>query len=304
VETCLPFEEADEQPVEHQRAIATVTCVDSGGPPRQSRAWWFAIRRGRLRALDWAAMSRMLSFGPVKVRRLPIRGVSAVAAIPGALLVVEDDEGIFRVARGRAALWAGRDDHPALGDLEGIATDETHRTVWALAEEDGAVIALPFGGRSRRSTLVGHLPRPGTRKNKGFEGLAYMPARLSPSRRASLVVVNEAKPRRVQLFALPALALTHDLKLPGRIKDLLQDLADVTVDPVTGALLLLSDQSQRIVVARIVDQKLSLLGSYDLPLSRGEKPEGLDFSSPSRLLVVMDDSAKLLEISVRRRAGR
>jgi uncharacterized protein YjiK len=118
-------------------------------------------------------------------------------------------------------------------------------------------------------------------------------------------VVNERKPRRVQLFALPALTLTHDLKLPGGLKDLLDDLADVTVDPVTGALLLLSDQSRRIAVAEVVEQKLVLLGSYDLPLSRGEKPEGLDFRSPSQLLVVMDDSAKLLEITVRRtRADR
>jgi hypothetical protein len=99
---------------------------------------------------------------------------------------------------------------------------------------------------------------------------------------------------------LPTLTLTHDLKLPGSIKDLLDDLADVTVDPVTGALLLLSDQSQRIAVAGIVDHGLDLLGSYDLPLRRSEKPEGLDFVSPSRLLVVMDDSAKLLEIAVRR----
>ena len=242
----------------------------------------------------------MLSFGPVKVRTLPIRGASAVAAIPGGLLVVEDDEGIFRVAAGRATLWAGRDDHAALGDLEGLATDQTHRIAWALAEEDGAVIALQLRGRSRRPTLVGHLPRPGKHKNKGFEGLAFMPARLSPSRCASLVVVNEQKPRRVQLFRLPTITLTHDLRLPGELKDLLDDLADVTVDPVTGVLLLLSDESRRIAVAEIVDQKLALLGSYDLPLSRKEKPEGLDFSSPSRLLVVMDDSAKLLEIAVRR----
>jgi uncharacterized protein YjiK len=214
--------------------------------------------------------------------------------------VVEDDGGIFRVAEGRVTLWAGPDDHPALGDLEGLATDETHRIVWAVAEEDGAVIALQLRGRSRRPTLVGRLPRPGTRTNKGFEGLAFMPARLSPSRRASLVVVNEQKPRRVQIFALPALRLTHDLKLTGRLKDLLDDLSDVTVDPVTGALLLLSDESQRIAVAGIADQRLVLFGSYDLPLSRSEKPEGLDFSSPSRLLVVMDDSAKLLEIAVRR----
>jgi len=250
-------------------------------------------------------MPRELSFGPVKVSTLPMRGASAVAAIPGGLLLVEDDKGIFRVADGRATLWAGRDDHPALGDLEGLASDDTHSTVWAVAEEDGAVIALRLRGRSRRPTLVGHLPRPGKRKNKGFEGVAFMPARLSPSRRASLVVVNEHKPRRVQLFALPALTLTHDLKLPGSLKDLLDDLSDVTVDPVTGVLLLLSDQSQRIAVAGIVDQKLVLLDSYDLQLARGEKPEGLDFRSPSRLLVVMDDSAKLLEIAVRRtRTGR
>jgi uncharacterized protein YjiK len=250
-------------------------------------------------------MLRQLSFGPVKERTLPIRGASAVAAIPGGLLVVEDDKGIFRVSGGRAILWAGRDDHPALGDLEGLATDESHETAWAVSEEDGAVIALQLRGRSRRPTLVGHLPRPGTKKNKGFEGLAFMPGRLSPSRRRSLVVVNEHKPRRVQIFALPALTLTHDLNLPDSIKDLLDDLADVTVDPVTGALLLLSDQSQRIAVAGIVDHELDLLGSYNLPLSRGEKPEGLDFSSPSRLLVVMDDSAKLLEIAVRRaRRGR
>src|SRR5262245_61477064 len=120
-------------------------------------------------------MPRILSFGPVKVRRLPIRGASAVAAIPGGLLVVEDDEGIFRVAEGRATRGAGPHDHPALGDLEGLATDDAHRVAWAVSEEHGAVIALQLRGRSRRPTLVGHLPRPGTRKNKGFEGLAFMP---------------------------------------------------------------------------------------------------------------------------------
>jgi uncharacterized protein YjiK len=191
-------------------------------------------------------------FAPVRERRLSIRGASAVACIPGALLVVEDDEGIFRVERARASLWAGRELHPALGDLEGLAVDEANRRVWALAEEDGTVIALSLATRSPRATVVGHLPRPRKRKNKGFEGLAFMPARVSPSRRASLVAVHEGKPRRVGVFALPDLEPTHDLKLPDEAKDLLDDLADVTVDPVTGLLLLLSDQSQRIAIVRIV----------------------------------------------------
>jgi uncharacterized protein YjiK len=99
---------------------------------------------------------------------------------------------------------------------------------------------------------------------------------------------------------LPGLTLTHELKLPERAKDLLDDLADVAVDPVTGALLLLSDQSRCIVVATVVDQELVVSGHYDLPLRKKEKPEGIDFASSSRLLVVTDDSAKLLEIAVKR----
>jgi hypothetical protein len=112
--------------------------------------------------------------------------------------------------------------------------------------------------------------------------------------------VHEGKPRRVGVFALPDLEPTHDLKLPDEAKDLLNDLADVTVDPVTGLLLLLSDQSQRIAIVRIVRGELAMAGSYDLPLADEDKPEGLDFASPSRLLVVTDQTAKLLELSVQR----
>ena len=99
---------------------------------------------------------------------------------------------------------------------------------------------------------------------------------------------------------LPELTITHELKLPERAKDLLDDLADVTVDPKTGALLLLSDQSRRIVMATVVEQTLVVSGHYDLPVGRREKPEGIDFASPSRLLVVTDDSARLLEFAVKR----
>jgi uncharacterized protein YjiK len=233
-------------------------------------------------------------------RYLPMRGASAVAAVAGALFVVEDDRGIHRVKGSRAPLWAGRDLHRALGDLEGVAVDDEETMLWALAENDGAVIAIALHTRPPQPTVIGYLPRPGTRKNKGYEGLAFLPARLSPSGRRSLVAVHEGKPRRVGVFALPDLEMTHDLKLPDEAKRLLQDLADVTVDPVTGHLLLLSDESRRIVLVRIAGHELIVRGSCDLPLRRKEKPEGLDFASPSRLLVVTDDSARLLELAVKR----
>jgi uncharacterized protein YjiK len=233
-------------------------------------------------------------------RHLPVRGASAIAAVDDVLFVVEDDEGIHRVSGKRGVLWAGRDLHPALGDLEGLAVNDTETTLWALAENSGAVLAISLRTRSPRPEVTGYLPRPGTKKNKGLEGLAFLPARLSPSRRASLVAVHEGKPRRVGIFALPDLELTHHLKLPDEAKRLLRDLADVTVDPVTGDLLLLSDQSRRIVRARIVGSRLIVCESYDLPLGRKEKPEGLTFASSSRLLIVTDDAAKLLEMAVGR----
>ena len=256
---------------------------------------------GRLPAAGYTAtVPSNLTLTLERERSLPMRGASAVAAVEGALFVVEDDHGIYRVTGSRAALWAGRDLHPALGDLEGLAVDEAQTMLWALAEDDGAVVAIPLGARSPRPTVIGHLPRPGSKKNKGYEGLAFLPARLSPTARPSLVAVHEGKPRRVGVFALPDLEPTHDLKLPDEAKDLLKDLADVTVDPVTGQLLLLSDESRRIARVRIAANELIVCGSHDLPLGKKEKPEGLDFASPSRLLVVTDESAKLLEMAVGR----
>lgn len=245
-------------------------------------------------------MPSSLTLTLLRERHLPLRGASAVAAVDGALFVVEDDHGIYRVEQSRATLWAGRDLHPALGDLEGVAVDEAQTMLWALAENDGAVVAVPLDARPPHPTVIGHLPRPGSKKNKGYEGLAFLPAQLSPTARPSLVAVHEGKPRRVGVFALPDLELTHDLKLPDEAKDLLEDLADVTVDPVTGQLLLLSDESRRIVLVRIAGDELVMCGSHDLPLGKKEKPEGLDFASPSRLLIVTDDSAKLLEMAVNR----
>jgi hypothetical protein len=52
---------------------------------------------------------------------------------------------------------------------------------------------------------------------------------------------------------------------------------------------------------QMAGDRLVLDGSFDLPLGRKEKPEGIDFAGPSRLLVVTDDSAKLLEFAVRRK---
>ena len=246
----------------------------------------------------------LLHFSFASVRSLPLRGASGVARSRAGLLLVEDDLGIYRLRGATATLWAGPDLHPALGDLEGIAANEPGTVVWAVSEESGALVELAVRGGRPVVRRVGRLRRPGSRDNKGFEGVAYLPARFTGTRRAALVAVHEHKPRRVCVFALPDLRQTHDLKLPPDAKAALDDLADVAVDPVTGLLVLLSEQSRRLAVLRREGSALQLVSTFDLPLEGKERPEGLAYISRSRLAVVTEGPARLLELRVTRRGSR
>jgi uncharacterized protein YjiK len=237
------------------------------------------------------------------VRALPVKGASAVTRSRAGVLIVEDDLGIYRLRGSVATLWAGPDLHPALADLEGITANEAGDIVWALSEEHGTLVELRLGARGPRVARTAVLERPGTTKNKGFEGLAWLAPRFSPSGRASLVAVHEHKPRRVCLCDLRTLVVTDDLRLPREAKAALDDLADVAVDPVSGLILLLSEESRRIAVMQLDHDGLRLVQCHDLPLEDGERPEGLAFLSASRLAVVTDGPARLLTFRVTRRAA-
>ena len=245
-----------------------------------------------------------LSFSLVRVRALPLRGASGVAVSRAGLLLVEDDLGIFRLRGSTAVRWAGPEVHAALGDLEGIAADEDGGTVWAVAEERGTLVELSVGTAGPVVRRVARLKRPGSQRNKGFEGLAYRPARHSPTGQATLVAVHEQAPRRVCVFLLPSLRQTHDLKLPPAAKAALDDLADVAIDPVTGLFVVLSEVSRRIAVLRLDAAALTLLSTFDLRLPGKERPEGLTYLSRNRLAVVTDGPARLFEFAVTRRPRR
>ena len=79
-----------------------------------------------------------------------------------------------------------------------------------------------------------------------------------------------------------------------------QDLwkkADANADGVLSD----NESVRYVALMRIGGKNLTMSESHDLPLKKSEKPEGLDFASSSRLLIVTDDSAKLLEMTVQRR---
>ena len=176
--------------------------------------------------------------------------------------------------------------HTALCDLEGLATDPTARCVWALAEETGQVVCLATGGRRRTLKPLGRLARPG-RREQGVRGAGVPSARTRPT--AAIPFSRRTRHlRRVGVFALPDLSQTHEFKLPRDAKEALADLADLTVDPVTGAWLLLSEESRRIGVFAVEPDRLRLESLTDVRVDDGERPEGLDFVTPGRLVVVTE----------------
>lgn len=248
---------------------------------------------------------------------LPMKSASAVAPRgDGSFLVVDDDQGVILVRRKEARPWATAELHPALGDLEGLCIDEAGQA-FVVAEGGGALLSLgDVHADQPHVRELGHLPKPADDepadhpgrkkagkkkgKNKGYEGLAALPARLAPDGRAGLVAVHEALPRHVVVLDADPLAVRLDLPLPADVAALADDLADVAVDPVTGHLLLLSDESRRVVEVKLERDALRLVGSVDLPVEDGEKPEGIAFLSDSRLVVVTDATNRLLTFAVKR----
>lgn len=237
---------------------------------------------------------------------LAVRSASAIAPLGGGMaLVVDDDEGIFLAdADGAATLLRGRDDAKGLGDLEGLCLSDDGAVAYAVSEKKGQVFALAVGREGAAVTLgepelLGRVDRPGDTKNRGWEGAAYLPAAGGAG--ARLVLVHEEEPMAVGIFSLPSLAAVALIPLEGRFAEWMGDASDVAVCPVTGHLFLLSDRSQCIVQARLgPGDHLEPLAAFGLDLGAGEKPEGIAFESPARLVVVTDDASRLLRFSVTR----
>jgi uncharacterized protein YjiK len=242
-----------------------------------------------------------------ETRALEVASASAVAPLgAGRLLVVDDDEGIHLVTSdGGATLLRGRREAAGLGDLESVCTSDDGKTVYAVSEEDGEVFAFSVSRGSAplsRPRRLGALPRPGSVENKGWEGASF----LAPAggRGACLVVAHEREPMALGIFTLPALREVAVIPLDdGPIGALIADFADVAVCPGTDHLFLLSDESHRIVEARLdLDaRRLEPLAVLDLDLSAKDKPEGLAFEGADRLVVVTDHASLLLRFSLARR---
>ncbi len=85
--------------------------------------------------------------------------------------------------------------------------------------------------------------------------------------------------------------------LPDDLKDELEDLSDVAVDPKTGNLLLLSDASSAIAEVAVGRDGLRTVAVMKLPFDEGLHPEGIAVARDGSLVVVTekDHTLRVLE---------
>jgi hypothetical protein len=244
-----------------------------------------------------------------------IKGADLVAEVPiglpasgltqlptGETLAISDNSGVVEVRPGEKPRVLFE-----LKDGEGICASDDGKYVYVLEEgkrrvrtlevrrDDKGRVALRDTDKDRK------LPNLKEIENTGWEGMTFLPKKLAGGKKDCIVCVHEASPRRIGIFELPDLDVFVTLKLPKAAKELLPDLADVAVDPKTGHLFIVSDQSRTIVELAIVREnkaatqgllertELKVLSSVELPIGGKHKPEGLHFDERGRLWVALDN---------------
>lgn len=242
-----------------------------------------------------------------------VKSPSGICHLPtGETIVVDDDKGLALMTR-EGAIKLVKDAK----DVEGICVDPKGKHVWAVQESSRRVVRYDIERKDGRIELkesgeARRLPKLKDVENKGWEGLAFLSKEAAGGKDDHLVCVHEGSPRRIGIFALPDLDEGVTLKLPKAAKDLLPDLADVAIDPQSGHLFVVSDESQMVVElvikkagkaapgALLETVELAVVSSFELPVKRSSKPEGLAFDEKGRLWVSLDGNGKALVLELER----
>jgi uncharacterized protein YjiK len=237
--------------------------------------------------------------------RTAAREASGVAAHPsGILLVVDDEAGIFTHARGKGSVEVPIAE---LCGCEGVALDEAGTTLYVVSEDSRKVTAFAVRAKGGSVTLGvpeqrGALPKLGSKRNKGWEGLAVRPGWFEKDKRPRLVAVHEGKPRQVGIFPLDDFDGGEILDLPVEVDGALDDLSDVAVHPKSGHIFLLSDESSALVEVEVVTSRkgraLATVRVEPLPIEGGLKPEGICFDAAGDLWLVSEEDRMLRRLKV------
>jgi uncharacterized protein YjiK len=194
-----------------------------------------------------------------------------------------------------------------ISDFEGVTYDPERRRLITVSERSRRIRTFRLLAKRPTSKPSGleqigdaRLPKFGDNPNKGIEGLAFLPARFAPDKRSHIVAVNEADPKAVLLIDPDALEIEHELALPRKWDKAIGDLSDVAVDPLSGHLFLLSDESRQVLELELRIKRGNLdLGKvqrFDIEkrdTGKIKQPEGIVFDNDGDLYLTSEGSCRV-----------
>jgi uncharacterized protein YjiK len=240
-----------------------------------------------------------IEYGKVHVKTEHALGVQEAGCLApmgdGSFLVVDDDHGVFRCVPG--------DDPKPLGggkgmaDVEGITITPDGHSAYVLSERGGSVwrFAVDDAGLHDGNRL-GKLPRLSNKKNKGWEGIAFVAAGTFAEKMA-IMAVHQKSPRRIGLFDAETLEQHSVMRLPKNARKVLGELNDIAVGR-DGRILLLSGKSGRIAEVRLEGEKLSLVCVYRVETSKHDVPEGISIDAEGAVWICTDGEGMLRQLDL------
>jgi uncharacterized protein YjiK len=237
---------------------------------------------------------------------------SDVTALPGdRFLIVSDlDRTAEVVSRGAESTRV-----TLLGDaggeescFEAVAFDSGSGRIFVVSEERHELEIFDYDGSSpvarpvarRALPVFGEKKRKKKGRNKGVEGMAWLPASLSPTGEAHILLAKEARPSTLVLLDADAGGTLREITLDPQIEEACSDFSGLAVDPKTGRLFLCSEESAAFAEIELVQRQGALhgdlVGTTELRDPAGrvmKRVEGITVDEAGNLHVLLENARKL-----------
>lgn len=244
-------------------------------------------------------------FEPAGKLKLKVGEASDVVALPnGRFAIVGDRSDAVHVAEGDKVVKKFHlpDLKNGSSFLEGVAFDPTRNHLFVAREDKAELLRYewdPSKSDPPRLEKSFKLDDRGP-KNKGVEGLAYLPESLSPTGKPQLLIAKEGSPRSITLRDDGGGGKDLAVELESQVRSVCKDFSALAVDPRTGHLFISSDQSSTVAQVKLVRDgdkvKGKLVQSFPLRDKDGDKlerVEGLTFDQKGNLFVLTENDGDL-----------
>ena len=194
-----------------------------------------------------------------------------------------------------------------VSDFEGVTSNPERRRLITVSERSRRIRTFRLLAKRPTSKPSGleqigeaRLPKLGDNPNKGIEGLAFLPAEVCAGQPLAHRRGERSRSKGRLLIDPEALEIEHELALPRKWDKAIVDLSDVAVDPLSGHLFLLSEESRQVLELELRIKRgeldLAKVQRFDIEerdTGKIKQPEGIVFDNDGDLYLTSEGSSRV-----------